>query len=53
MLKRSMSLLLAMLAAFLFSSPAFSQTAAQAPPANSQMTAPAADLSGIWMRFKG
>jgi hypothetical protein len=52
MLKRSMSLLLAMLAAFFFSSAAFSQTAAQAPPANSQTTATAADFSGIWMRLR-
>jgi hypothetical protein len=52
MLKRSMSLLLATLAVFFFSCAAFAQSAAQAPPANSQMTAPAADLSGIWMRLR-
>jgi hypothetical protein len=52
MLKHSTSLLLAMLAVFFFSSAAFSQTAAQAPPANSQMAAPPADLSGIWMRLR-
>jgi len=52
MLKRSMSLLLATLAVFFVSCAAFAQSAAQAPPANSQMTAPAADLSGIWMRLR-
>ena len=52
MLKRSMSLLLATLAFFFFSCAALAQSAAQAPPANSQMTAPAADLSGIWMRLR-
>ena len=51
MLKRSMSLLLAVLAVFFFSSATFAQTA-QAPPVNSQMAAPAADLSGIWMRLR-
>jgi hypothetical protein len=52
MLKRFTSLLLAMLATFFFSCAALAQTAAQAPPANSPMTAPAADLSGIWMRLR-
>jgi len=52
MLKRSMSLLLATLAVFFFSCAAFAQSAAQAPPANSQVAAPAADLSGIWMRLR-
>jgi len=52
MLKRSMSLLLATLAAFFFSCAAFAQTAAQTPPANSQVAAPAEDLSGIWMRLR-
>jgi hypothetical protein len=52
MLKRSMSLLLALLASSLFSSAACAQSAAQPTPVNSQMPVATPDLSGIWMRLR-
>jgi len=52
MLKRSMGLLLAVLAGLMLSVAASAQTPTQPASANSDASSPTPDLSGIWMRLR-